>query len=195
MKPYLKLFGRLLGSMVLLAAFGWTASAQETARLRLDGLNKLEASAAQTIDVNVDGKLLQLAIRVLSAGEAKNPDLAKIREAVVGLKGVYVKSYEFANDNAYSLSDLEDIRAQLKSGVWERMAGVRSKKDGQNVEVFTAFDGDRIGGLTVIAHDTRHITVVNIVGMVDLEKLMALQGSLGIPKVDIGIENKDKPKE
>jgi hypothetical protein len=177
---------------ILLAAVCATAAAQEAARLDLSRMTKMEASATQTVDVNVDGRLLQLAIRVLSSGEEKNPDLTKIREAVAGLKGVYVKSYGFAGDNEYNADDMEAIRSQLKSGRWERMAGVRSKRDGQNVEVFTLFEGDKIGGLTVIATDIRHATVVNIVGMVDLEKLMALQGNFGIPKVDIGLDNKDK---
>lgn len=173
-----------LAFLIVLTVAGAT-SAQEAARLNLDGLKHLENGSAQTIDVNVDGRMLQLAIRVLSAGEAKNPNLAKIHDAVAGLKGVYVKSFEFNADNAYAPADLEQIRSQLRPGSWERMVGVRSQKDGQNVEVFTMFEGDRIGGLTVIATDVRHLTVVNIVGMVDLEKLMALQGTLGIPNVNI----------
>lgn len=190
MKNILRISRLALGSFALLLALNVSALAQDGARLNLEALKRFEAASAQTIDVNVDGKLLQLAIRVLSAGGAKNPDMARIRDAVVGLKGVYVKSFQFNADNAYVPADLEQIRSQLRPGTWERMVGVRSQKDGQNVEVFTMFEGDRIGGLTVIATDARHLTVVNIVGMVDLEKLMALQGTLGIPNVNIATEPK-----
>ncbi len=190
MKKTVKISRLALGSLVLLLALSASAAAQDTARLNLDALKRFETASAQTIDVNVDGKLLQLAIRVLSAGGVKNPDMAKIRDAVAGLKGVYVKSFQFNADNAYAPADLEQIRSQLRPGTWERMVGIRSQKDGQNVEVFTMFEGDRIGGLTVIATDARHLTVVNIVGMVDLEKLMALQGTLGIPNVNITTEPK-----
>lgn len=185
MKSIVRKTGLICLTLLVLVSVAGVASAQDAARLNLDALKHLENGSAQTIDVNVDGRMLQLAIRVLSAGAAKNPDLAKIQDAVAGLKGVYVKSFEFNADNAYAAADLEQIRSQLRPGSWERMVGVRSQKDGQNVEVFTMFEGDRIGGLTVIATDVRHLTVVNIVGMVDLEKLMALQGSLGIPNVNI----------
>lgn len=190
MKKILRISRLALGSLMLLLALNVSAPAQDGARLNLETLKRFEAASAQTIDVNVDGKLLQLAIRVLSAGGNKNPDMARIRDAVVGLKGVYVKSFQFNAENAYVPADLEQIRAQLRPGTWERMVGIRSQKDGQNVEVFTMFEGDRIGGLTVIATDARHLTVVNIVGMVDLEKLMALQGTLGIPNVNITTEPK-----
>jgi hypothetical protein len=190
MKTMFRISRPLIGAAILLAGLAVSAAAQDNARLNLDALKRFETGASQTIDVNVDGRMLQLAIRVLSAGEAKNPDLAKIRDAVSGLKGVYVRSFQFDTDNAYTAADVEQIRSQLRPGTWERMVGVRSQKNGQNVEVFTMFEGDRIGGLTVLATDVRHLTVVNIVGMIDLEKLMALQGTLGIPNVNITTEPK-----
>jgi len=48
-----------------------------------------------------------------------------------------------------------------------------------------------IGGLAVIATDDRELTVVNLVGPVNLDKLAKLEGQFGVP--ELGIE-KAKPK-
>lgn len=194
MKKFFKMPLRIFGLVVVLSATSWTINAQEVARLRLDGLDKLATNSAQKLSFDLNGRLLQLAIRALSSGDANDLKMVKIREAVQGLKGIYARSFEFDADNAYAAADLEDVRTQLRSGTWERLAGIQSKKDGQNIEVFTMFEGDRIGGLTVLATDTRHVSVVNIVGMIDLEKLMALQGQFGIPNVNITLPIKIKTK-
>ena len=185
---------RMIGLMVVFLTAGWTANAQEAARLRLDALDRIATNSTQKLSFDLNGRMLQLAIRVLGSGNANDPKMVKIREAVQGLKGIYARSFEFEAANGYLASDLDDIRNQLRTGSWERLAGIQSKKDGQNIEVFTMFEGDRIGGLTVLATDVRHVTVVNIVGMVDLEKLMALQGQFGIPNVEILLPPKIKTK-
>jgi hypothetical protein len=68
---------------------------------------------------------------------------------------------------------------------------VTSKKEG-NVEVYLLMNGEEIGGLAVLSSEDRELTVVNIVGPVDLEKLAKLEGQFGVP--ELGIE-KTKPKK
>lgn len=194
MKKFCKMPLQIFGLVIVLSVSSLAANAQEAARLRLDGLDKLGTNSAEKLSFDLDGRLLQLAIRALSNADANDPKMIKIREAVQGLKGIYVRSFEFEADRAYVASDVEEVRAQLRSGTWERLAGIQSKKDGQNIEIFTMFEGDRIGGLTVLATDARHVSVVNIVGMIDLEKLMALQGNFGIPDVNITLPIKIKTK-
>jgi hypothetical protein len=46
-----------------------------------------------------------------------------------------------------------------------------------------------IGGLAIISAEPRQLTLVNIIGPIDLEKLSQLQGQLGIPKLDIDFSN------
>jgi hypothetical protein len=45
-------------------------------------------------------------------------------------------------------------------------------------------EGDRIGGLTVIAAEPKELTIAHILGPVDPEKLGELGGFMGMPKVD-----------
>lgn len=71
------------------------------------------------------------------------------------------------------------------------MVNVISKKEG-NVEVYLQFAGEAINGLAVLHTDDKELTVVNIVGPVNLDKLAQLEGQMGIP--DLGIES-PKPKK
>ena len=145
-------------------------------------LDKLADKASQVVDVTLDGQLLQLASRFLSD---KNSDEAKVKRLVGGLKGVYVRSFEFDHDNEYQESDVAPIRAQLKPPAWSRIVGVRSKKSGDNAEVFVSFDGSQFNGLCILALEPRELTVVSIVGVIKPEDIRELGGNFGIPKFDI----------
>src|SRR5436190_13060951 len=90
-------------------------------------IEKLSAKAVETVNVTVDGAMLQLAGKFLSSSD---PDQKKIKSLIDNLKGIYVRSFEFANAGEYSNSDLESLRSQLHTPEWSRMVTVTSKKDG-----------------------------------------------------------------
>jgi Domain of unknown function (DUF4252) len=172
--------------LFVMATAHWTAQAQDM-RLQLGSLDKFEARATDSVDVTLDGKLLELARVFLSS---KKPKEAAIKEVVAGLKGVYVKVYEFDKEGEYTASDLDAIRTQLRAPAWTRMAGVKSKRESENVEVYMTITGTQIGGIAVIATEPKQLTVVNIVGTIDLDKLVKLSGQFGIPSIEIDIDNK-----
>ncbi len=43
--------------------------------------------------------------------------------------------------------------------------------------------GEQIAGLVIISAEPRELTLVNIVGPVDLDKLASLEGQFGIPRM------------
>ncbi len=174
-----------LASLLVLAAAA-TALAQNP-RIQTNQLDALTAKASQTVDVNIDERLIGLAAKFLG----KDPDEKKVKEIVSGLKGIYVKSFEFEKEGEYSDADLESIRSQLRNAAWNKIVNVHSKKDG-SVEVYLMSNASQISGLAVLASDAKEITVVNIIGNVDLEKLTQLEGQFGIPQ--LGIESKPKRK-
>lgn len=173
---------KLASAVLLLFLASHAARAQEPARLQLASLDSLEPRAEQTLNITMDGKILQLALRFLSD---KKPNEAKIKEAVSGIRGIYVKRFQFDQDNLFTSNDVEAIRSQLRSPLWSQLVEVRSKKEGQNIDVFTMIDGGKINGVAIIALDRRQVTVVNIVGPVDVDKLAELRGNFGIPDFDI----------
>jgi len=177
----------LLGLLLVLAP-ALVAKAQ-TSRIQMGGLEHLTAKASQTIDVSIDERLMRLAAKVL---DDKDEDERQVKKLVEGLKGIYVKSFEFETDGQYVAADVETIRTQLRAPGWTRLVNVTSKKEGV-LEVYLLFNGDQVGGLAVLHTDDRELTVVNIVGPVDVDKLAKLEGQLGIP--ELGIESpKNKSK-
>jgi hypothetical protein len=172
----------------LLFTFTLVAQAQDS-RLQLGSLDHLAAKANQTVDVNIDGRLMKTAARLLSD---KDTDEREVKKLVEGLKGIYVKSFEFENEGQYSTTDLETIRTQLRGPGWTRLVNITSKKEG-NLEVYLLFNGDAVAGLAVLHSDLKELTVVNIVGPVDLDKLAELEGQFGVP--ELGIEKTKKNKE
>src|SRR5580692_11126762 len=109
-------------------------------------LDKLAAKASEVVDVSLDGALLQLASRFLSD---KDPDEAHVKKLVGGLKGVYVKSFEFEDRDQYKESDVEELRTQLKAPGWSRIVSSRSKRNGDNADVYLKTDAGQISGLAV----------------------------------------------
>jgi hypothetical protein len=170
----------------LIASAAVAARAQDS-KLQLSALDHLASKASESVDVNIDERLMRLASKVFSE---KDADEREIKQLVAGIKGIYVKSFEFESDGQYSAADVESIRTQLRGPGWTRLVNVTSKKEG-NVEVYLLMNGEQVGGLAVLSHDDRELTVVNIVGPVDLEKLAKLEGQFGVP--DLGIETA-KPK-
>src|ERR1700694_5691005 len=124
-----------------------TAMAAKAQRLQTNTLDYLAGKASQTVDVNIDEHLIQMTAKFFSSND---PDEKKIKEIVSGLKGIYVKSFEFANEGDYSAADVESIRSQLRIAAWTKILNVNSKKEG-SVEVYLMTTGDQIGALAVLA--------------------------------------------
>lgn len=186
------LFQTLMKTPVLIAllvvASTLTVRAQDP-RIQLTNLDHLASRASETVDVSIDERLIQLAAKLL---DDKDEDEATIKKLVSGLKGIYVKSFEFDNANEYSSADVDSIKSQLREPSWTRLVNVTSKREG-NVEVYVSLVGPNINGLTVLSTEPKELTVVNIIGPVDLEKLAKLEGNLGIP--DLGIKSTKKNKD
>ena len=164
------------------------AAQAQDARIQTANLDHLAAKASETVDVNIDGRLMSLASKLLS----DKGDEKEVKEIIAGIKGIYVKSFEFEADGQYTAADIDSIRSQLRAPSWSRLINVKSKKEG-GLEVYVYLTGEQIGGLAVIAFEDREFTVVNIVGPVDINKLAKLEGQFGVP--DLGIESKQaKPK-
>lgn len=149
------------------------------AQIKID-LSHLAARASDTVDVSLDGSLLEIAGKFLSS---EKPDEARVKSLISGLKGIYVKSFEFDKQGAWSQSDLEPIRKQLAAPGWVRIASVTSKADGESTEIFLRTEGGKTAGLAVLAAEPRELTIVQILGPIDLEQLSELGGRFGIPEI------------
>jgi len=168
------------------------ANGQDPARLHFDKLNGLDTKARDVVEVNIDGKLLDLAKRVTA--KVNDEDAKKVAQAISGLKGIYVRVYNFEKEDEYNVADVDEIRNQLNAPGWEKLANVRSKKNNQKVDVFTMFNGDVMSGVAVVISESKSIALVNVIGPIDIDLLVELSGKLNIPKIDIDTNTKPKPK-
>jgi hypothetical protein len=137
--------------------------------------------------------LLQLASKFLDA--ADDSDAREIKNVIKDLKGIYVKNFEFDEPNQYSQADVEAIRTQLAAPGWQRIVTSRNKRNNENDEVYLMKEGDKITGVAILVAEARELTVVNIVGPIDMDKLGELGGHFGIPdEVNDHPKNKKGPK-
>lgn len=169
-------------ALLLFIGSGTVARAQD-AHLRFERLNLLESKARDVVEVNIDGKMLDLAKRVMV--KVNDPDAKKVAEAISGLKGIYVRVYAFANENEYNMADIDEVRAQLQAPGWERLANVRSKRNNQKIDVFTMFTGDQMSGVAVVVSDSKTVALINVIGPIDIDLLAEMSGKLNIPRIDI----------
>jgi len=150
-------------------------------------LDLLANKASETVDVKLDERLMQTTAKFFSGKED-----ADIKEVLKGIKGIYVKSFTFEKDGEYSQVEVDSIVSQLHGNTWSKILSVKSRKSGDNIEVYLNMVGEQITGLAVLSIEPREFTVVNIVGPIDLDKLSKLEGQFGVP--DLGIEQ-DKTKK
>jgi Domain of unknown function (DUF4252) len=180
MKKIAAIMGLLLATQLTAFAQDWDPGG---------ALKKLSARASKTVEVSLDRSMLQFASGFL---DPKDPQEAQAKKIISDMKGIYVHSFEFDKSGLYSEQDVASIRDQLKGPEWSRIVNVKSKNDGQNVEVYFRKNGEKFEGLVVLATEPTELTFVDLVGPITPEDLRALGGQFGIPKVEMGHDSGKK---
>jgi hypothetical protein len=148
-------------------------------KLQLDNLDKLSSKASVVNDVSLDGALLDLAHNVIK--NSHDADAREVEEAIKGLKGIYIKNFEFDKPHEYSKEDVEGIRSQLAR--WTRIVQSHDKREDELNEIYLLKEGDKVAGIVILVAEPKELTVVNIVGSIDLDKLSSLGGKFGVPDI------------
>lgn len=169
----------LLSVLALLRA---APSGAADGQLQLPEFAGLSDKASEVVTITLTPALLSLATRFLDPAK---PEDSAAREAIAGIKGIYVRSYKFDQDFAYPKADVDGVRKQLSAPGWQRLVEVRSRKEQQNVDIYLLVEQERANGLAIIASQPREFTIVNIVGSIDMRKLHELEGQFGIPKLEL----------
>lgn len=169
---------------LLLAVLPTSAAAPSSAgQLLLPSFDALGPQASDSISISLDESLLGLAARFLDSGK---PEDRAVKGIVAGLEGVYVKSYKFEHSFTYPAGALEVLLRQLHAPCWQSIVSVHDSKAQSTVDIYICQVEKQARGLAIIAVEPRELTVVNIVGAIDLEKLHRLEGHFGIPRLPDG---------
>jgi hypothetical protein len=143
-------------------------------------LEHLASKASGSFDVSLNTSMLQFAAKFL---DGKDPDEAKVKKLIVGIEGIYIKSFDFKKDGAYVPADLERVRTQLKAPEWSRIVGIKSGGESENIEVWARNEKGKVTGVAILASEPRQLTVCNLVGNIDLDSLADLGGHFGLPNL------------
>ncbi len=175
----------MVGAIITAAVTG-TAWGQA---LDLSSLDKLEGKAREVNNVTLDKNLLHLASGFLSNDDK---DQQAVKSLVDGLRGVYVRNFEFASKDQYSMADVEPVRKQIQALGWSKIVESKQKNDDGTVkeidEVYLNTGAG--GGLAIISAEPKELSVVYIDGVLKMEDLQKLHG-LGVPHINVEGGDKD----
>jgi Domain of unknown function (DUF4252) len=193
-RPHVAAAAKLLAAAALmLLAFASARAQGGDARLRLESLERIAPKATETVHIDVDGILLKLGKSML---DDDDPDEKNIKEIIEGLRGVYVRSYEFKSEGEFTDADLAPLRQQLRGPAWTRLVDVQRRGASfDGAEVYALTSSGRVDGMAVLVVLPKRLIVVNVVGSIDLEKLKRLEGTLGIPHIHVEGGNRDEDKK
>ena len=165
--------------LMMLAAFAVAGQSGVWAQqLDLTSLDRLASRSKESANVTLDESKLKLASMFLSAEDASQK---QARDLVSGLKGIYVRTFEFDKPGEYTQAELEPIRRQLTTPGWSSIVNVKGRDE--SAEVWLHSKGQELAGLAIIAAESNELVVVNIVGPLDIASLASLSGSFGIPRL------------
>jgi hypothetical protein len=168
-------------ALVVLLAFACPGLAlAQAARLTLPDFAGLADKATETVSISLDEDMLRNAGQFLG-NQGGTPE--ETRALLDGLKGVYIRVFEFADAGRYSTRDLDAVHRQLQAAGsrWKQVIAVQS--EGERVGMYL-HDGNgrpEDGGLAIVVSEPTEFVIVNLVGKVDLARLRSLQGKLGVP--------------
>src|SRR5689334_6928281 len=136
-------------------ARGQASQTAAAGRLRLESLERLAPKASETVNIDLDGILIKFAGSILSDEDA---DERAVKELIQGLRGVYVRSYEFKADGQVADADVTAVREQLRAPGWSRVMDVKSKDlDFGDAEVYLATAGGRVEGFALLFVGPREV--------------------------------------
>ena len=151
--------------------------------IAFDFPNALEAK----VEVNLSSKLISL----VAKGTKSEPEVTELLNM---LKGVYVRVYE--NDTTTFNELTRHYEDKLEKEKWEVIAKI--KEEGETVQVRILLGEDTIFGLFVMVAGEIEVTLVNIVGEINPERigeLLANLDNLGLPHIEnMDIETDDMSK-
>jgi hypothetical protein len=129
-------------------------------------LDALSAKAKQKAEITLEGPMLTQALQMA-------PD--KLKGAGTNLSRLLVRHYEFEQTGQYSDADLDGIRKQVSSGTgWSRILNTKEEHESVEIYMLTSQNG-KPGGFLLIAAEQKELTVVNVVGSIDLASLASLK--------------------
>lgn len=163
--------------------------AQDPAADTAPEFSGLEEKADEVVKVNLWGRSLDQAKKVL--GLRKN--ITKpVRSFMNGLTAVYRRTYRFRKGPATE-DDVEPVHRKLAEDGWVPVIETQDRGKPESLSVYSYHSGDEVTGMTVVSTDEDEVTVLKILGPVDFEALSVIGSGLGLPAMNVGTTDLQRP--
>jgi len=170
---------------VFLAAGMLAASAQAQDQLPEPSPieKQLAARAKHVTEVTLDKNMLAFAAKFMDGkGKDGDKDEQAAKQMIQNLTGIYVREYEFEKDHSYTEEDVEGLRKYFESSDWSPMVRERTKGVAEGTDVYLKLVNGQMQGLFVLDAEDKQLSLVLILGPIDINNLSKLGGNFGIPK-------------
>lgn len=158
-----------------------TAGAQDVEGEAALEFATLEDKADEVVKVNLWGRPLEHAKKLL--GLRKNVT-DSVRGFMTGLTAVYRRTYRFRGKDA-SKDDVEPVHRHLAEEGWVPLIETENRQKPESLSVYSYSRNDQVAGMTVVSRGPDEITVLKIMGPMDLEALSAIGSGLGMPVMNL----------
>jgi len=166
----------------MIAAGSASAHAQDALPAPSPIEKTLAERATHVTEVTLDKNMLALASKFMAKDKDDDEDDKAVKQMIQNLKGVYVREYEFDKDHSYTAAELEGLRKYFENSDWSPMVHERTKGIVEGTDVYVKLVNGQMQGLFVLDAEARELSLVLILGPVDIDKISQLGGAFGIPK-------------
>lgn len=169
-----------------MAAIGMAAAKAQGQTDELPAPSPIEKSLAErathVTEVTLDKNMLAFASKFMDKDKDDDKDDKAVKEMIQGLKGVYVRNYEFDKENSYTPAEIDGLRKYFEGSDWSPMVHERTKGAAEGTDVYIKLVNGQVQGLFVLDAEAKELSLVLILGPIDIDKIGKLGGNFGIPK-------------
>ncbi len=133
--------------------------------------------------INLGGPLMQLL--TAAAQHSDDPEAAAMMK---DLEGVRINIYDTGGNQAPALEQMTEAKAALEAARWQPF--VQVKEDGENVQMFTKVEGDKMQGMAIMVVNEEEAVFLNILGEIDPAQVGRVVDQLN---VGVDVNGEDEP--
>jgi hypothetical protein len=147
-------------------------AACQDGQLRLPPFPELQQKATESVDIDIGSLGLKLASAFVDDDDSHGVHVKKLLR---GLKSVRIRSYEFSSDVVLPDAEIGQLRRQLSAPGWSPLVHTHDRDSNEDVDIYLCHDEHAARELAIIASSSRELTIVDIVGAVELNQVGELR--------------------
>jgi len=140
----------------------------------------LAARASDVTEVTLGKNMLDFAAKFMNANDK---DEAATKQLILGLDGIYVRSYEFDKEGEYSMDEVAKVRQSFQGPEWSPIVHTSERKGAETTDVLIKQVNGATRGMFILTAEPKELTIVLILGPIRMDQLGELGGLSGLGNV------------